>query len=165
MDAYKATFGQHIRYLRRLRSLTQEEVAHRAGVHVTYLSGIERGVRNPSLKNIRAIAEALGVPMWELFAPEPVASEPPPPESVVFEPLSSEPVVSEPLSPEPVVSEPLSPEPLVSEPLSPEPVVSESLSPEPVSLAADATPTEISSAAFIDSPVSEANPIYPAPES
>ena len=145
MDAYKATFGQHIRYLRRLRSLTQEEVAHRAGVHVTYLSGIERGVRNPSLKNIRAIAEALGVPMWELFAPEPVASEPPSPESVVFEPLSPEPVVSEPLSPEPVVSEPLSP--------------------EPVSLAADATPTEISSAAFIDSPVSEANPSNPAPES
>ena len=61
LDAYQATFGQHIRYLRRLRSLTQEEVAHRAGVHVTYLSGIERGVRNPSLKNIRAIAEALGV--------------------------------------------------------------------------------------------------------
>ena len=155
MDAYKATFGQHIRYLRRLRSLTQEEVAHRAGVHVTYLSGIERGVRNPSLKNIRAIAEALGVPMWELFAPEPVSSEPPPPESVV----------SEPLSPEPLVSEPLSPEPVVSESLSPEPVVSESLSPEPVSLSADATPSEISSAAFIDNPVSEANPIYPAPES
>ena len=114
LDAYQATFGQHIRYLRRLRSLTQEEVAHRAGVHVTYLSGIERGVRNPSLKNIRAIAEALGVPMGELFAPEPVVSEP--------------------------------------------------LSPEPVSLAADATPTEISSPAFIESPVSEANPINPAPE-
>jgi transcriptional regulator with XRE-family HTH domain len=120
LDAYQATFGQHIRYLRRLRSLTQEEVAHRAGVHVTYLSGIERGVRNPSLKNIRAIAEALGVPMGELFAPEPVASESPSPESVVS---------------------------------------------EPVSLAPDATPTEISSAAFIDSPVSEANPIYPVPES
>ena len=134
LDAYQATFGQHIRYLRRLRSLTQEEVAHRAGVHVTYLSGIERGVRNPSLKNIRAIAEALGVPMGELFAPEPV------------------------------VSEPLSPEPVVSEPLSPEPVVFEPLSPEPVSLAADATPTEISSPAFIESPVSEANPINPAPE-
>jgi transcriptional regulator with XRE-family HTH domain len=98
LDAYQATFGQHIRYLRRLRSLTQEEVAHRAGVHVTYLSGIERGVRNPSLKNIRAIAEALGVPMGELFAPEPVASEPPSPEPVASEPLSPEPVVSEPVS-------------------------------------------------------------------
>ena len=112
---------------------------------MTYLSGIERGVRNPSLKNIRAIAEALGVSMGELFAPEPVASEPPSPESVV--------------------SEPFLPEPVVSEPYSPEPVVSESLSPEPVSLSADATPSEISSAAFIDNPVSEANPIYPAPES
>ena len=118
LDAYQATFGQHIRYLRRLRSLTQEEVAHRAGVHVTYLSGIERGVRNPSLKNIRAIAEALGVPMGELFAPEPV----------------------------------------VSEPLPPDPVVSES-----VSLAPDATPAEISSAAFIDSPVSEGEPYIPGP--
>ena len=155
LDAYKATFGQHIRYLRRLRSLTQEEVAHRAGVHVTYLSGIERGVRNPSLKNIRAIAEALGVPMGELFAPEPVVSEPPPPD----------PVVSEPLSLEPVVSESLSPEPLAPEPLPPESAVSEPLSPEPVSLAADATPTEISPAPFLDSPVSEANPISPAPES
>ena len=76
MSDYQATFGQHIRYLRRLRSLTQEEVAHRAGVHVTYLSGIERGVRNPSLKNIRAIAAALGVPVGELFPPEPVVSEP-----------------------------------------------------------------------------------------
>ena len=160
LNAYQATFGQHIRYLRRLRSLTQEEVAHRAGVHVTYLSGIERGVRNPSLKNIRAIAEALGVPMGELFAPEPVVSEHPSPEPVVSESLSPEPVVSESLSPEPVVSESLSPEPVVSESLSPEPVVSESLS-----VAPDATPTEISSAAFIDSPVSEANPIYPAPES
>ena len=127
---------------------------------MTYLSGIERGVRNPSLKNIRAIAEALGVPMGEMFAPEPGVSEPPPPEPVVSEPLSPEPVVSESLSPDPVAFEHPSPDPVVSEPLSPEPVVS-----EPVSLAPDATPTEISSAAFIDSPVSEANPIYPAPES
>ena len=147
---------------------------------MTYLSGIERGVRNPSLKNIRAIAEALGVPMGEMFAPEPGVSGPPPPEPVVSEPLSPEPVVSESLSPDPVAFEHPSPEPVVSEPWSPDPVafehpspdpvVSEPLAPEPVvsepvSLAPDATPTEISSAAFIDSPVSEANPIYPAPES
>ena len=51
----------------RLR-ITQEEAAHRAGLHDTYVSGIERGVRNPSLKNIRAIADALEVPVSELFA-------------------------------------------------------------------------------------------------
>ena len=57
--------------MRRLRAAlgaTQEEIAFRAGLHVTYLSGIERGVRNPSLKNIRAIARALGAPTADLFA-------------------------------------------------------------------------------------------------
>ena len=43
-------------------------MAHRAGVHVTYISGIERGLRNPSLRNIRAIAEAMDVSTAELFS-------------------------------------------------------------------------------------------------
>lgn len=68
MDAYQLAFGRHIRSLRTLGNLTQEEVAHRAGVHVTYLSGVERGVRNPSLKSIRAIAGALGVRVGDLFS-------------------------------------------------------------------------------------------------
>ena len=67
MDAYQLAFGRHIRSLRTLDSLTQEEVAYRAGIHVTYLSGVERGVRNPSLKSIRAIASALGVRVGDLF--------------------------------------------------------------------------------------------------
>ena len=68
MDAYQNSFGQHVRHLRASLGVTQEEVAHRAGVHVTYLSGIERGVRNPSLKNIRALAKALRCPTSSLFA-------------------------------------------------------------------------------------------------
>ena len=56
MDAFPAAFGAHIRSLRLGLGLSQEEVAHRAALHVTYLSGIERGKRNPSLKNIRKIA-------------------------------------------------------------------------------------------------------------
>ena len=68
MDAFHAEFGRQIRRLRRSRRLTQEETAHRAGIHVTYLSGVERGVRNPSLKNIRAIARALGARVGELFS-------------------------------------------------------------------------------------------------
>ena len=67
VDAYQAAFGRHLRYIRTLRGTTQEEVAHRAGMHVTYLSGIERGLRNPSLRNIRAIAKALDVDTSELF--------------------------------------------------------------------------------------------------
>ena len=68
MDTYQAAFGRHIRYIRTQRGSTQEEVAHRAGVHVTYLSGIERGLRNPSLKNIRAIAKAMDVNTADLFS-------------------------------------------------------------------------------------------------
>ena len=68
MDAFIATFGARLRELRQAQGLSQEEVAHRAGVHVTYLSGIERGKRNPSLKNIRRVAMALGVGVGELFS-------------------------------------------------------------------------------------------------
>ncbi|MDE2861464.1 MAG: helix-turn-helix transcriptional regulator [Chloroflexota bacterium] len=74
MDAYQSAFGRHIRYIRMLQGSTQEEVAHRAGIHVTYLSGIERGQRNPSLKNIRAIAKAMNVNTADLFSFEPESS-------------------------------------------------------------------------------------------
>ena len=67
MDAFLAAFGAHVRSLRRGLGLSQEETAHRAGIHVTYLSGIERGVRNPALRNIGAIAGALGVRVADLF--------------------------------------------------------------------------------------------------
>ena len=60
-------FGRHVRQIRLRRDETQEEVAHRAGIHVTYLSGIERGVRNPSLTSICALAFGLRVSMGELF--------------------------------------------------------------------------------------------------
>ncbi|MGD1120242.1 MAG: helix-turn-helix transcriptional regulator [Dehalococcoidales bacterium] len=66
-DPYLLHFGSHIRSLRKRAELSQEDVADKAGIHVTYLSGIERGLRNPALKNIRRLAQALGVPTKELF--------------------------------------------------------------------------------------------------
>ena len=68
MDAFTAAFGAHIRTLRQGKQMSQEEVAHLAGIHVTYLSGIERGRRNPSLNNIRRLAFALGASMKDLFS-------------------------------------------------------------------------------------------------
>ena len=68
MDAFHAEFGRRIQRLRKSRGLTQEETARRAGIHATYLSGVERGLRNPSLKNIRAIAQALGAQVGDLFS-------------------------------------------------------------------------------------------------
>lgn len=72
---YQTAFGLHVRQIRHRRDETQEEVAHRAGLHVTYLSGIERGVRNPSLASIRALAIGLRVPVSELFAFDVQATE------------------------------------------------------------------------------------------
>ena len=67
MTAIKKQFGARIRELRLDKGLSQEELAFKAGVHRTYLGGIERGERNPSLKNIAAIAKALGVALPELL--------------------------------------------------------------------------------------------------
>jgi len=61
-------FGNRIRDLRLAKGLSQEELAFRAGIHRTYLGGIERGERNPALKNMAAIARALGVKLSELFS-------------------------------------------------------------------------------------------------
>jgi transcriptional regulator with XRE-family HTH domain len=55
-------FGLNVRRQREARDLTQEVLAEKASLHPTYISGIERGVRNPSLLSIARIAKALGVP-------------------------------------------------------------------------------------------------------
>ncbi len=51
----------------RLRhGLSQDDLAARSGLHRTYVGGIERGERNPSLTNITRLADALGVSVAEL---------------------------------------------------------------------------------------------------
>jgi transcriptional regulator with XRE-family HTH domain len=60
-------FAIRVRELRGTRGLSQEKLAEEAGIHRTYLGGIELGLRNPSLRNIARIARALGVPPDELF--------------------------------------------------------------------------------------------------
>jgi len=67
MKAIEKQFGHKVRELREARGLSQEELAFKVGVHRTYLGGIERGERNPSLKNIDLIANALGISLVELF--------------------------------------------------------------------------------------------------
>lgn len=52
--------GLNVQNLRREKSLSQEELADRAQIHQTYLSGVERGKRNPTVVVLQRIAEALG---------------------------------------------------------------------------------------------------------
>ena len=61
-----AAFGLAIRQQREKQRLSQEELAERAGLHVTYLSGVETGKRNPTWTVIVALAEALDVPTSRL---------------------------------------------------------------------------------------------------
>lgn len=58
--------GSAIRALRKKRRLTIEALASAAGVHTTYLSGIELGRRNPTWKVVGKLANALGVEISEL---------------------------------------------------------------------------------------------------
>jgi transcriptional regulator with XRE-family HTH domain len=58
--------GLNLQRLRRARKLSQEELAHRSDVHQTYLSGVERGVRNPSIKVLERIAKALSADVEDL---------------------------------------------------------------------------------------------------
>ena len=67
MKDIEKRFGKRVRELRLAKGLSQEELSDRANMHRTYLGGIERGERNPALKNISAIAEALGVSLSELL--------------------------------------------------------------------------------------------------
>lgn len=55
-------FGANIRKLRLKRGWSQEDLAEFSGLHRTYVSGIERGIRNPTLSIIILIAKALEVP-------------------------------------------------------------------------------------------------------
>jgi len=67
MNNVSKQFGQRARAIRLKQGLSQGDVAKRLSVHRSYISGIERGIRNPSLKVIQRIAKSLEVPMEKLI--------------------------------------------------------------------------------------------------
>ena len=58
--------GLNLQALRRDKGLTQEELSARAKIHQTYLSGVERGIRNPSALVMQRIAAGLGADIEDL---------------------------------------------------------------------------------------------------
>jgi transcriptional regulator with XRE-family HTH domain len=60
-------FGRALRRRRRDLDLTQDDLADRSALHRSYISELERGMRNPSLQNIEKLAEALELSIVELF--------------------------------------------------------------------------------------------------
>jgi transcriptional regulator with XRE-family HTH domain len=57
----KAVVGRNVRRYRELKGISQEELAFDADLHRTYVSGVERGIRNPTVLIVAKLAEALGV--------------------------------------------------------------------------------------------------------
>jgi transcriptional regulator with XRE-family HTH domain len=72
-SSQRVAFGLRLRALRTDRGWSQEEFAHRAELDRTYVSGVERGVRNPTLDVITRLAQTLDVEVAELFPPSPSA--------------------------------------------------------------------------------------------
>lgn len=60
-------FGKKLREVRLKKKLSQGDIARNLGVHRSYISGLERGRRNPSLLTVQKIAKAIGISAKELL--------------------------------------------------------------------------------------------------
>jgi transcriptional regulator with XRE-family HTH domain len=67
MRDWTVLFGKNVRKYRLQRGLTQEQLAFEAEIDLTYVGGIERGKRNPSLSVMARIADALSVNLIKLL--------------------------------------------------------------------------------------------------
>ena len=67
MRDWRAIVGGNVRRLRKATEMTQEQLAFEAQLDLTYIGGIERGRRNPSLLAMARIADALGTELGELI--------------------------------------------------------------------------------------------------
>lgn len=66
MGDWKVIVGGNVRRLRQAKGITQEQLAFEAKLDLTYVGGIERGRRNPSLLVLARISDALGTSLSEL---------------------------------------------------------------------------------------------------
>jgi transcriptional regulator with XRE-family HTH domain len=66
-EEYVIAFGQKVRSFRQQKGFSQETLAELSDLDRTYIGGIERGERNPSLKNILKLAYSLGIDPSQLF--------------------------------------------------------------------------------------------------
>jgi transcriptional regulator with XRE-family HTH domain len=62
------SLGKRIRELRAKKGWSQERLADESGLHRSYMWGVEQGRRNPSLRNLARIADALELALSELFS-------------------------------------------------------------------------------------------------
>lgn len=66
MDVRKRV-GRNLKKYRKEAGFSQEGLALECGLHRTYVSGVERGIRNPTVVVLAQIAKPLGIPPWRLL--------------------------------------------------------------------------------------------------
>jgi len=66
-DPFSVEFGHNVREVRKAAGISQEELSFRSGLHRTYIGGVERGEKNPTIQTAAKLAEALGVDVSTLF--------------------------------------------------------------------------------------------------
>ncbi|WP_088102030.1 helix-turn-helix domain-containing protein [Halalkalibacter urbisdiaboli] len=59
--------GERLRKLRKEQGLSQEELAHKAFLHPTYIGQLERGEKNPTVETVEKVANALQISLADLF--------------------------------------------------------------------------------------------------
>lgn len=65
----RVVVGRNLKRLREEAGFSQEDLAYEADLHRTYISGVERGIRNPTVTVLKKIADGLGVEPGEFFKP------------------------------------------------------------------------------------------------
>jgi transcriptional regulator with XRE-family HTH domain len=69
MSELKIKFGKKLRRIRRMRDLSQEQLAEKASMSADFISTLERGLSNASFETLQKLAEVLEVEVSELFTP------------------------------------------------------------------------------------------------
>ena len=67
MSTLRNRFGKRLRYIRRDKDLTQEQLAEAVGISIEFLSNLERGVNAPSFETLEKLATILEVPVQAFF--------------------------------------------------------------------------------------------------
>lgn len=67
MDSIQTKLGERIQEIRKERSFSQEDLAFKCGLHRTYISDVERGARNISIRNLKRIAQSLEISLSDLL--------------------------------------------------------------------------------------------------
>ena len=67
MDEERLLLGKRVKYLRRLKNLTQAQLAEKVDLSVNYISQIETGIASPTFQTLSMLAKGLDVEIKELF--------------------------------------------------------------------------------------------------